>query len=160
MTTMTRTGAGAVTILAGALLAGSMAAAQDAEVGPQVAELERSYEEALMAGDYGAVAALYAEDALYSPFFGGIVEGREGVQGFYEEAGLASADIRPVRSERVGEGLVLILGNVTATLKEEAGGDALEGEFVVLAQEGEDGLRIRSLTVFPLRQPPEAPAGE
>lgn len=154
---MTRTFLGIVTVSAISLGSG-MAAAQDADAQAQVEDLQQRYEEAIEAGDWEAVASFYAEDAIYMPLSGGMFEDREGIRSQHEQMGLTALDARSSKTETIGENLILDVGTFTATLSEEAGGTTLEAEYVVLAEVGENGLQIRSLTAFPVRQAPDAPA--
>ena len=138
-------------------LLGGMAAAQDADIQSQLEDLQQKYEEALAAGDAEAIGSMFAEDAIYLPFSGGVAEGREGIQSHHEQNPVQSIDVRSDRTEMVGENVVLDIGTWTATLPQEAGGGTIEGEYVLVAEVGENGLLGRSLTSFLTRQPPGAP---
>ena len=152
----TRSGLGLVAGSAMVLLCSGMAGAQDADLQAQVEDVLRRYEEAIAAGDWQAVASLYAEDGIYAPLMGGLIEGREGIAGFYAESGVKGVDLRPSRAEMIGEDGVLLLGTFTVTLAGEAGDMDIEGEYVTIGEVGEDGIRIRSVNVFPMRQAPPA----
>lgn len=146
--------------LAAVLLAGGMAAAQERDLQGEVEAFQQRYEEAVASGDTSAVAALYAEDAIYSPITGGIVEGRSGVQGVYDQMGFTSVDLQSDRAEAIGEDVVVDTGTFAATMAGEDGETQLEGEYVVVAERGEDGnYLIRTNSIFPTRQAPGA-AGE
>lgn len=101
------------------------------------------------------MASLYTENAVYSPMTGGLIEGREGVQGFYEEAKPTSLDLRSARTEAIGEAAVLDIGTFTVMLPGEGGEMEVEGEYVAVIEAGEDGPQIRSVSTFPMRQAQE-----
>ena len=101
---------------------------------------------------------MFAEDATFLPMMGGTVEGRSGVQSFYEKSGQTAVDIQSSKTEMLGENLVLDTGTFTLTLSEEAGGMDVPGEYVSIGEIGENGVQIRHLMTFPVRQAPNAPA--
>lgn len=151
---------GLVAVWAMCLVSGGTASAQQADLETQVADLERRYEESVAAGDWQGVAALYAEDAIYAPLYGGLIEGRDGIASFYEQSGTTALDLRPSRTEMIGETGVLSLGTFTVTLPGEAGEMEVEGEYVTIGEVGENGLQLRSANIFPMRQMPGAPTQE
>ena len=157
---MTRTCLCTVTVSAMSLLCSGMAAAQDADIRAKVEDFLQSFEQAVAAGDYETIGSVFAEDTTFLPPTGGLIEDREGARSFYEESKFEAIDIRSTRTQAVGENLILDVGTFTGTLPEEAGGTTLEGEYVALAEDTGEGLRIISLTSFPTRQPPEAQAGQ
>ena len=158
MRTMTRTClAAAMTTL---LLGGGPAGAQDADLQAQIEAFQQQYEQAVAAGDWAAISAMFTEDATFLPMTGGTVEGRSGVQGYYEQSGQAAVDIQSSTTEMLGENLILDAGTFTLTLSEEAGGMEVPGEYVSIGEVGEGGIQIRHLMTFPVRQPPTAPAQE
>jgi uncharacterized protein (TIGR02246 family) len=160
MTTCGRLGLGRGLGAASALflLGTGMAAAQDAEVEAMAEDVMQRYEEGVAAGDWQAVAALYAEDGLYAPMSGGLIEGRDGIADFYAQSGVTAVDLRSSRTEMIGETVVLLIGTFTVTLAGEGGDMDVEGEYVTVAEVGEDGLQLLSGNIFPLRQAPGAPA--
>lgn len=157
MRTTTRTHLGTAAVSAMLLLGSGGVAAQEADPRAQVEDIQQRYEQAAAAGDWEAIASMYVDEPIYSPFSGGFIEDREGIRGFYEQLGLKALDIRSSRTEALGENLILDIGTLTATLAGEEGDMEVEGEYVALAEAGADGLRLRSLTAFPLREAPEQP---
>ena len=158
MKTMRRIGAGTLALSATVLIGGGRAMAQDADPQAQVEEIQARYEEAIAAQDWEAMGSLFTENATFLPMTGGMFEGPEGIRGYHEESGLTALDATSTRTEMLGENLILDIGTFTATATTEEGDMELQGEYVVLAEVGEDGLRIRTVTAFPVRQPPGAPA--
>lgn len=154
---MTRTCFSALAAVGMSLL-GGMAAAQDAALQAQVEEVQQQYEEALAAGDGETIGSMFAEDATYMPFTGGVAEGREAIASHHEQNPIQSIDVRSTKTEMIGEDVVLDIGTWTLTLPEEAGAGTVEGEYVLVAEVAENGLVGRSLTTFLTRQPPSAPA--
>lgn len=159
MKMMTRTYLGTVLALALALLGSCMAAAQEADPQALLEEAEQQYEHSLAAGDWEAFGSFFAENAIFMPSTGGIIDGREGILSWHQQSGITATDIRSSKTEMIGENLILDIGTFAATLPEDAGG-TLEGEYVTVIEVGEDGLQIRSLSTFPVRQAPDAPAQE
>jgi uncharacterized protein (TIGR02246 family) len=134
------------------------ASAQDAELEARVAEAQDQYAEAWMAGDAEGVANVFTEDAIYWPESGGVFEGREAIRSQLEEE-LAhgvptSVDITSSRVEQL-DGVILDIGTFSATMPDEAVGE-VRGEYVVLAQDTDEGVRIRRLIAFPTREAPDA----
>lgn len=160
MELMTHSSFGRVAVSAVFLFGSGMAMAQDADLQAQVEDVLQRYEEGIAAGDWQAVASLYAEDGLYTPMIGGLIEGREGIASFYGESGVKAVDLRSSRTEMIGENVVLLIGTFTVTVPGEAGDMDVEGEYVTIGEVGGDGLQLRSVNVFPARQAPGAPAQE
>jgi hypothetical protein len=52
----------------------------------------------------------------------------------------------------VGESVIYDIGSFTATVNMDGTETQVEGEYVALAEDYGDGLVIRSLVTFPLRQ--------
>ena len=123
----------------------------------QIADLQRRWEQADAAKDWETIASLFVEDGVYLPVTGGMVEGREAIRSALEQDPEGAVSIRSSRVEPLGENMIFDIGTFTISLPEEAGG-TFEGEYVSLSEMGENGLQIRSLTTFPLRQPPDAAA--
>jgi uncharacterized protein (TIGR02246 family) len=141
------------------LLVGS-AAAQDQEWQAEMAELQSSYEQAWVAGDAETLAGLFTEDAVLWPLSGGRFEGRDEIQAaLQQDVQPEAADISSTHSERIGD-IVFDVGTFTITLPEaEAatmGAATVEGEYVVVTEETEDGMRISRLIGFPPRRAVEA----
>ena len=82
-----------------------------------------------------------------------MVEGREAIRSTLEQDPAEAVSIRSSRAELLGENMLFDIGTFRLTLPEEAGG-TFEGEYVSVSEIGENGLQIRSLTTFPVRQPP------
>lgn len=154
MRKMTRAYLSIVMVSAVALLGSGMAAAQDADLQAQVEGFQQQFEEAIAAEDWETIGSMFTEDGVYLPFTGGMVEGREEIRGVLEENPAEAIDIRSSKAEMLSETLLFDIGTFTLTLPEEAGGPTFEGEYVSLSEIGENGPQIRSLTTFPLRQPP------
>jgi uncharacterized protein (TIGR02246 family) len=132
------------------------AAAQDQERQAELAELQSSYEQAWVAGDAEALAGLFTEDAVWWPLSGGRVEGRDEIRAaFQQDVQPQAADINSTHSERIGD-MFFDVGTFTITLPEaEAaamGAATVEGEYVVVIQETDDGMRISRLIGFPPRR--------
>lgn len=158
MTIMKRTCLGTSAVSAMALLGSGMVAAQDADAQAQMPDVHQQWEQATAAGDWGTIGSMFAEDAVYLPFTGETVEGREAIQGTFEQNPAEAIDIRSSQVEMIGENMLFDIGTFTLTLPEEAGGTTFEGEYVSLTEMGENGPQVHKLITFPLRQPPEAPA--
>lgn len=156
---MTRIGVGALALSAMILLGSGKTMAQDADLQAQVADTQQRYEDAIAAQDWAALEALFTENATYLPISGGMYEGSEAIRGHLEQSGLTALDATSSKSESVGENMILDFGTFTATATGEAGEMELQGEYVALVEEAEDGLRIHHLSGFPTRQPPGASAG-
>jgi len=139
------------------LLGADSVAAQDANHQAAVEDAHQRYEQAIADRDYQAIANMYAEDAVHLPADGGILEGRDQIRQYFDESQFTSLDIHGQRVDAVGENIVIDIGTFAAVLPEEAGGGELEGEYVVVAEIGADGLVIHHLAAFPPRQLPEAP---
>jgi uncharacterized protein (TIGR02246 family) len=137
------------------LLAGP-AAAQDEALQAEVEELQSRYEQAWIAGDADTLASLFTEDAAFWPISGGSFDGREEIrQALQDDPQPQAAEIRSTHTERMGD-LVFDVGTFSVTLPEAQGG-TMEGEYVVLAEETDDGLLIRRLVSFQPRRPPQEP---
>ena len=119
----------------------------------QIADLQRRWEKANAAKDWETIASLFVENGVYLPVTGGMVEGREAIRSALEQDPAGAVSIRSSRVEPLGENMIFDIGTFTISLPEEAGG-TFEGEYVSLSEMGENGLQIRSLTTFPVRQPP------
>lgn len=129
-------------------------AAQDEALQAQVEELQSQYEQAWTAGDADALVSLFADDAVFWPVTGGSFEGHDAIRGVVQEdAQPQAAEISSTHTERLGE-FVFDVGTFSVTFPEEQGG-AMEGEYVVVAEETDDGLSIRRLAAFPPRRPPQ-----
>ena len=122
------------------------------DVQAMVADIQRRWEEANAARDFEAISALFTENGVYLPAPGGIAEGRQEIRSVLERDAAPAVKIRSSRLDMLGGNMLLDIGTFTLTLPEEAGG-TFEGEYVSLSEIGEDKLRIRSLTTFPMRQP-------
>ena len=135
---------------------------QGAGVNPRALndEAQRRYMQGIASKDYESVAALYAENPIYLPVTGGILEDRESIRLHYAQSGMTALDVRSVRLEMISDTVLFDTGTFTAILSEEVGGGTFEGEYVAVSEVKENGLEIRSLTAFPKRQPPAAPDQE
>ena len=142
--------------LAGAIvIAASLASAQEADLEGPITELQQRYEEAWTGGDIDALARLHTEDALLLPAEGGTHQGREAIRAYYEAAPQPETfEITSQRTERIGDA-ILDVGTFAGTLPEEAGGEAIEGGYVVIAREDGGELRVHRLVAFPTRQRPD-----
>jgi uncharacterized protein (TIGR02246 family) len=136
-------------------LAAGGALAQDPELEARIQQHHANYIEAVTTGDREAFVALFTEDAVVMPGFGGTFEGTQGVERFFEETGpVQSLEIRSELVERVGD-YVLDIGAFQATFPPEAEVQELAGEYVVLSREENDELRIHRFVYFAPRQPPQ-----
>jgi uncharacterized protein (TIGR02246 family) len=143
-------------VLASAMLLIGPVAAQDQALQEQVEELQSRYEQAWVAGDADTLASLFTEDAIFWPVSGGSFEGRNAIrEALREDAQPQSAEISSTHTERMGD-LVFDVGTFSITLAEAQGG-AMEGEYVVVAEETDDGLSIRRLIGFAARGAPQQP---
>lgn len=147
-------------VLASAMLLVSPAAAQDQALQQQVEDLQSRYEQAWVAGAADTLASLFTEDAILWPMSGGSFEGRDAIRdALREEPQPQSAEISSTHTERMGD-LVYTVGTFSITLPEEPGeaqAGAMEGEYVVVTEESDDGLAIRRLVAFPARHAPQQP---
>jgi uncharacterized protein (TIGR02246 family) len=141
-------------VAASVLLFVAPAAAQDQALQEQVEDLQSRYEQAWIAGDADTLASLFTDDAIFWPVSGGSFESRDAIrEALEQDAQPQSAEIRSTHTERVGN-LILDVGTFAITLPEAQGG-AIEGEYIVLAEETDGGLSIHRLIGFPPRQPPQ-----
>lgn len=125
--------------------------AQDADWQAQVEDAHQRYEAAIAEDDLDGLAAMFAEDAVYQPLTGGMLEGRDAIRQHFDEMGFAGMDVMSKRVDQVGENMVLDYGTFTVTLSEDMGGSTVDGEYVALAETGETVL-IHSLSGFPMRE--------
>lgn len=145
---------GAALALASLLIVPALA--QDEALQANVEELQSRYEQAWIAGDTDTLASLFTEDAAFWPISGGSFDGRDEIrQALQEDPQPQAAEIRSTHTERMGD-FVFDVGTFSVTLPEAEGG-TLEGEYVVLAEETDDGLAIRRLVSFQPRRPPQEP---
>lgn len=143
-------------VLAPCFLLVGPVAAQNEALQAQVEDLQSQYEQAWTAGDADALASLFTEDAVFWPITGGSFEGREHIRdAVQDEAPPQAAEISSTHTERLGD-FVFDVGTFSVTFPEAQGG-AMEGEYVVVAEETDDGLAIRRLTAFSPRRPPQQP---
>jgi uncharacterized protein (TIGR02246 family) len=130
--------------------------AQDQALQQQVEELQSRYEQAWVAGDADTLASLFTQDAIFWPLSGGSFEGRDAIrEALGQDAQPEAAEIRSTRTEQTGD-YILDIGTFSMTLPEAQGG-TVEGEYVVLAEEADDGLAIHRLISFQPRRPPQQP---
>jgi uncharacterized protein (TIGR02246 family) len=135
-------------------LAAERTLAQDPELEARVQQLHANYIAAVTTGDQDAFVALFTDDAVIMPGFGGTFEGTQGVERFFEESGpVESLEIRSELVERIGD-VILDIGSFQATFPPEADVPELEGEYVVLSREENDELLIHRFVYFAPRQPP------
>ena len=140
----------AAVVISHQLFAGS-ALGQDEQLHAKVAETQARYVEAWVAGDAEALASLFTEDAVFWPISGGSFEGRDAIrQTLQQDPQPEAASIRSTHTERLGD-LVFDVGTFTVTLSGAEGGE-MEGEYVVVAEETEDGMQIRRLISFEPRR--------
>ena len=154
-----RVGVGALALSTVTLICSNGGMAQEADLQAQVEDLQQRYEQAIAAQDWAAMGSLFTQDATFLPITGGQLEGAEGISVYHEQSGITALDATSSHTERLGENLILDVGTFTATATSEAGDMPLEGEYLVLTEMGEDGLRMHRAVAFPTRQPPGAPAG-
>ena len=160
MRTTSWTCLGTLAVLALPLSGSGMALAQEATVQSKVEDFQQRYEEAVAAGDWEAMTALFTESATILPMNGGLIEGPQETRSYYEQSGLTRVDARSAKTETLADNLIFDFGSFTATFSGEAGAMEVDGEYVAIAEDGEDGLRLRSLTTFPKRQSLSEPAQE
>lgn len=128
--------------------------AQDEALQTQVEELQSKYEQAWTAGDTDALTSLFTDDAVFWPISGGSFEGREDIRdAVQEDEQPQAAEINSTHTERLGD-FVFDVGTFSVAFPEAQGG-AMDGEYVVVAEETDDGLSIRRLAAFPPRRPPQ-----
>jgi uncharacterized protein (TIGR02246 family) len=140
------------------LFATSAATAQEPDPHGWVAEVQERLAEAWTGGDAEAISALFVEDAIYWPLAGGTLEGageirRQFEQEFARQMVPTSVEITSSRTERLN-GMVFDVGTFTATMPQDTGGET-RGEYVVLAEDADEGVMIRRLMAFPTRRVPE-----
>ena len=106
-----------------------------------------------MYGDFEGLTALFKKDAVMMPVDGGTFDGAEAIVKAHEAAFKPkSFEARSVRTERVGD-MILNVGTVKLDLPDGEGGGSMEWEYVVLLEQGADGLKIHRLISFPTRRP-------
>ena len=156
MTKPVRVGRTVATLFAGGLAVGAIfnsATAQEADLETKARETQQQYVAAWTSGDVEVLVELFTEDAVYWPASGGRIEGREEIRRHFESTATpTAAEISSTHTEQMGD-LVFDLGTVSMTMPEEGGGE-IEAEYVVMAEQTEDGLRIRRLIGFPTREMP------
>lgn len=131
-------------------------AALPASAGPledAVAAVQVRYEEATVAGDADAVAALFAEDGAYLPLTGGMFVGGEAIKGGFGTQRPGALDIVSTTVSQIGD-VIVDQGTFSITLPPQAGGITIPGEYVALFGEADGGLKIHRLVIFPTRRPP------
>lgn len=129
------------------LLAPAVAAAQNAAM----TDLQEGYAEAWTEGDVDAVLAMFVEDAVYWPASGGRYDGRDEIRGALEQEPTPdSASIVATHTETIGDDM-LGVGIWSVAFSEEEG-DEVGGEFVLVAEDSPNGLRIKRLIAFLPRQ--------
>jgi hypothetical protein len=143
-------------LLAATLLSCTAAVAQADNLQTKVQDLQLRFEDAVKAGDWGAVAALFTSTATMLPMEGGYIQGPVEVQRYYEQSGITAIDARSGRMVTVGESVIYDIGSFTATVNMDGTETQVEGEYVAPAEDYRDGLVIRSLVTFALRQSPDA----
>jgi uncharacterized protein (TIGR02246 family) len=129
-----------------ALVAGPLAAQQDADAEAaeqQIRELDRKWVEAIRAGDVDTIADIYAEDGLVMPPNAVQAEGTEAVRRFWEGLlGLPNASLtfEPSRIEVAGAGdIAYDIGTYALGFDTDQGRVEDEGKYVVVwtKEEGE-----------------------
>lgn len=129
------------------------AAAQQDQLEAEIADIQTRYEQAWTGGDADALADLFTADAVLWPFSGGSFEGREQIrQALQSDPTPTAAEIGSNRTERIGD-LVVDIGTFTFELPEQGG--TVEGEYVAVLEESDDGLKLHRLAAFPPRRPPQ-----
>jgi uncharacterized protein (TIGR02246 family) len=108
-----------------------------------IGELRTSFQTAFNAGDAGAVAALYADDAVLQPDHHAAVAGKAAITQYYQEMfGQATMNlaITPGETERMGD-IGHEHGTFTITVTPKSGGNAMtdQGNYLVIAKRGTDG---------------------
>jgi uncharacterized protein (TIGR02246 family) len=148
----------AAILFAGCLAVGAglaPASSQERGLEAQSRETQQEYVAAWTDGNIDALVELFTEDAIYWPASGGRIEGQEELRRHFESTPTpTAAEISSTHTEQMGE-LVVDVGTISMTMPEEAGGE-VQAEYVLLAEQSEDGLRIRRLVGFPTRETPRS----
>jgi ketosteroid isomerase-like protein len=129
----------------------SAAAAQDSQHQSVMEEAHQSYMYAVNNGNYDDLGRMFAEDALYLPLIGGVLRGPDEIREHFEEMQLSDMQVTSSAVLDLGENMVVDTGTFSITLPEAAGGTAIDGEYVVVAEVTDDGIVIYSLSGFPAR---------
>ena len=122
------------------LMAAGAASAQDKDT---IQALSDQLAEALRAGDAGAAAALYTEDATLLPPGAPMVRGRDGIEAFWGQA-IAGVDDIALTTERVtplGDGIAEEIGSVVITTTGDQPQE-ITGKYVVIWEETEEGWKL------------------
>ena len=129
----------------------AFASAQD-EYQARLDAAHDEYEQFISEKDFEGLVGMFAEDAVYQPATGGLLQGRDEIRQWHEDINFASMQIAPTHAEALSDDLVLDLGSFTGTLADAPAAGPVSGEYVVVVEMTGDDLQIRSLSAFPERE--------
>ena len=138
-------------------LAPLCAAAQDSEEA-MLQEAHDQFVEAVTGMDFERLGNMFAEGAVYQPATGELLQGREEIREWYEQANFTSMNVEGTYSERLGDDMLLDLGSFSATVSRGEQDQEIRGGYVTVAEIDGDSVLIRSLTAFPERNMQMPPA--
>ncbi len=102
----------------------------------------KTFLESLSGGDAAGVAALYTDDAALLPPEAARIDGREGIQGFWQaliDAGVRDVTVTQQEVDDFGD-VANDVGTISATAPSEDGGRVqLAGKYLVVWKRGGDG---------------------
>jgi uncharacterized protein (TIGR02246 family) len=109
------------------------------------------------AGDAAAVAAMYAEDAVFTDVYGTMYSGREAILGYLEGSFAAASDLRIETTDMVFHGdMVAGYGTFSQTVEGPEGPMQMTGMWQTVSMYQEDGSVKIMLhqSMLPAEQPP------
>lgn len=119
----------------------------------------RAFEQALLRGDAGAVAALYADDATLLAPASDVLRGRPAIERYWRtgvESGLQAVEVVVLDLRQRG-GVALEVGEYAMHLALEAGGNAIDrGRYLIVHRIEPDGSWRRAAEMFS-PEPPTQP---
>lgn len=142
-------GAAAVVGIA-AVATATTGVAQDS-IAARIDEAQVRYEQASVSGDAPAMRALFTEDALYMPLFGGMFSGGDAIEGYFGNAPApASLDIVSSHWEWAGD-YIIDVGTFTLVVPPQGGGATITGEYTAVVEEIDGAFLLRHLATFATR---------
>lgn len=106
----------------------------------QIKALDSGVADGINAGDAAAVAGQYTDDASILPPGAGRINGKEGIQGYWQagiDAGLSEVSIVATTVDVTGDSSVTV-----GTLSGKMGDAELTGKYIVIGKKTNDGWRI------------------
>ncbi len=99
-----------------------------------IEQLAVQFKDAFNAGDGAAVASLYSEDAVVFPPGADRIDGRPGIQAFWQgaiDAGMTLTDLHPVEIDAQGDTAIEV-GAFILNIPGEAGSTDAHGQYIVV----------------------------